>query len=485
MRASAILYHLSACLACFLAYAIHDDTITPNRVTYTDQVLHLPLFGRVLSKTYSGLIPIPRGEIYYLFYEAQSPSQSYNGTDIPLIVWLNGGPGSSSLLGAFAENGPIIVDGQGRLTVNEFSWNIAYHYMIFDQPAGSGFSSVKEGSEYCSNEQDIAEDMAAVLEQFFELHPEYSANPIYLCGESYAGQYVPYIADYVRDTTKINIVGAAIANGWLLPSIQYESVIDLYSALGLINTAQKENAQFEMTKCIGLLIAGHSFDAWKTCEGMVEQLNWDAGKPWEYDLRRSTNEANVDVRDMFLAEYFGRPDVQRALHTEGRAWISIDGWGPRNGTTSDPVAFNPVAAALNSTYMADATEKLTNLLQRGMQVLVYSGNMDISSCGTLGTERLLQRLSWPHAKEFHSQPREVWRGVKQKPTGAVKPVAHEEVFGYVTTFAGLTFVTVINAGHLVPQTQPAAAKDMIDKWIAKEIKWDNNKDLTQYQSTAF
>lgn len=58
---------------------------------------------------------------------------------VPLIIWLQGGPGVSSLFGAFTEIGPIrIVNGKGRSA--SYPWNVFGHLLFIDQPLNVGFS---------------------------------------------------------------------------------------------------------------------------------------------------------------------------------------------------------------------------------------------------------------------------------------------------------------------------------------------------------
>lgn len=62
------------------------------------------------SKTWSGFLDISSNKsIHYMFVE----SISENATTDPVLIWFNGGPGCSSLLGAFQENGPLLVDSDG------------------------------------------------------------------------------------------------------------------------------------------------------------------------------------------------------------------------------------------------------------------------------------------------------------------------------------------------------------------------------------
>lgn len=43
----------------------------------------------------------------------------------PLTVWINGGPGASSMVGLFQELGPCGVDSDGNLYNNPYSWSNA------------------------------------------------------------------------------------------------------------------------------------------------------------------------------------------------------------------------------------------------------------------------------------------------------------------------------------------------------------------------
>jgi carboxypeptidase C (cathepsin A) len=70
-------------------------------------------------KSYSGYVDIsPNQHIFWWFFE----SRNQDPTEAPLTVWINGGPGSSSLLGLFQENGPCGVDSKGNLYNNPWSW---------------------------------------------------------------------------------------------------------------------------------------------------------------------------------------------------------------------------------------------------------------------------------------------------------------------------------------------------------------------------
>src|SRR5271156_6604985 len=87
--------------------------------------------------TYAGYVDVaPNKHIFFLFFEARTE----NASTAPLTVWLNGGPGCSSMYGAFAENGPCFIDYYGNVTNNPYSWTNVSNMLYIDQPAQVGFS---------------------------------------------------------------------------------------------------------------------------------------------------------------------------------------------------------------------------------------------------------------------------------------------------------------------------------------------------------
>ena len=69
-----------------------------------DQIETMPYYSGkdVNFNTYGGYLTGETGYLYYIFSESSSSTPD---TD-PLVLWLNGGPGCSSLMGYFTELGP-------------------------------------------------------------------------------------------------------------------------------------------------------------------------------------------------------------------------------------------------------------------------------------------------------------------------------------------------------------------------------------------
>lgn len=100
-------------------------------------------------KSYSGYVHLPPNSInetgetqnypintFFWFVEARKDPHR-----APLSIWLNGGPGASSLLGMMSENGPCLVNEDSNSTrLNEWAWNRDVNMLYIDQPVQVGFS---------------------------------------------------------------------------------------------------------------------------------------------------------------------------------------------------------------------------------------------------------------------------------------------------------------------------------------------------------
>lgn len=112
-----------------------------------------------------------------------------NGFDAPLIIWLQGGPGGSSLFGMFVENGPYSVDANGNLLDNPGSWCGNYSCLYIDNPRGTGYSYTNNGT-LCTEWTCYAADLDNALRQVLTAFPQLQAQEVYITGESYAGKWV-------------------------------------------------------------------------------------------------------------------------------------------------------------------------------------------------------------------------------------------------------------------------------------------------------
>lgn len=157
------------------------------------------------------------------------PAQNAHRSDTPILLWLQGGPGSSSLFGLFTEIGPILIDANGNIQLRPIHWNENYHLLFIDNPVGTGFSFTDHSEGYARSQEDVARDLYSTLSQFFQIFTSYASNPFYVTGESYAGKYVPSITYKIhvenqnpQVKTRIHLKGMAIGNGLCDPLNQYQ-----------------------------------------------------------------------------------------------------------------------------------------------------------------------------------------------------------------------------------------------------------------------
>nr|GEU83630.1 serine carboxypeptidase-like [Tanacetum cinerariifolium] len=122
--------------------------------------------------------------MFYFFFESRRAKAD------PVVIWLTGGPGCSSELALFYENGPFKLTSNLSLVWNDYGWDKVSNIIFVDQPTGTGFS-------YSSSDRDLRQDESGVstdLYNFLQAHPEYVNNDFYITGESYAGHYIPAFA---------------------------------------------------------------------------------------------------------------------------------------------------------------------------------------------------------------------------------------------------------------------------------------------------
>ncbi|KAL9321244.1 hypothetical protein ACSQ67_013083 [Phaseolus vulgaris] len=196
-----------------------------------DLVTNLPGQPPVDFQHYAGYVTVNQTNgraLFYWFFEAITKPQHK-----PLVLWLNGGPGCSSVgYGATQEIGPFLVDTDGKsLMFNNFSWNKEANMLFLESPVGVGFSYSNTTSEYAQLGDDFtANDAYTFLHNWFLKFPSYRTRTFYIAGESYAGKYVPELAELIQDRNKDPSLHIDL-KGILMPRIMggYDPCLDDYA----------------------------------------------------------------------------------------------------------------------------------------------------------------------------------------------------------------------------------------------------------------
>ncbi|GMR35361.1 hypothetical protein PMAYCL1PPCAC_05556, partial [Pristionchus mayeri] len=206
---------LWVCLAILVAAAA--------AVGQDDLVKDLPgLLFKPNFQTYSGYVNANKDATWKMFYWL---FESRNDKDKdPILVWLNGGPGCSSVGGMFEELGPFYVTIDGKnLFENVHSWNQRANVLALESPIGVGFSYSTTVANYteANDDQTASQNYEALKDFFSRVQKTYGDRDFYLSGESYAGIYIPTLSKLLvngimsGDFPNKNFKGAAIGNGFM------------------------------------------------------------------------------------------------------------------------------------------------------------------------------------------------------------------------------------------------------------------------------
>jgi vitellogenic carboxypeptidase-like protein len=389
-----------------------------------------------------------QNKLFYWFFESKRAAKDKDTGSIPLVIWLNGGPGASSLAGLFLENGPVHIrnDYLGTIKRNYHSWNDEAHLLYWDQPVGTGFSTTSdENIGYVKSEDELSEQFYTGLQGFFDLHKEYRACPLYITGESYAGKYIPFIASKISEKNKaadpsrrINLKGLAIGDGWMNPKLQTSEQIKYGFAMGFVDSKQREIAEAQYSVFCKSLEEGRMKDAFDQGTAVSDIVVKCGGKPNIYDVRRWK-----DLPLDNLKKYLDLPQLKDAIHLPQSAkWQFADSTGP-------------VSDSLMNDMMADMTSILPGLVEE-YRILMYTGNFDMS-CGFTGTEIILSDMDWPGANDWRELYRRVW--IDADPN-------NPRVLGYVKGTGNLMQVNIPNSGHLAAHDKPGICQKMIFNWLS-------------------
>jgi carboxypeptidase D len=288
---------------------------------------------------------------------------------------------------------------------------------------------------------------------------------LYIAGESYAGQYIPYIAKAIIDRNKQgsgtpwNLQGVMIGNGWISPIDQYPSYLKFAYAEGLIKEGDETSTQLEekQKRCSEILSADGAKDRVdiNECEDVLStflSLTISDGKCTNmYDVRLREDDtcgASWPPDLASMTSYLRRPDVAEALnlnHDKSTAWQECTG---------------NVGVQFRIGKSIPSIQILPEVIESGVRVLLFSGDKDMI-CNHLGTEQLIHNMKWNGGTGFETSP-----GVWAPRRGWT---FDDEPAGYYQQARNLTYILFYNASHMVPFDWPRRSRDMLDRFINVNI----------------
>lgn len=377
--------------------------------------------------------------------------------DVPLLFWLNGGPGCSSLDGLFSEIGPFRITHDLNLEIDPHAWTNLAHVVFVDQPAGTGLSWVDDREGIVGSQAALNGEFFTFLREFYNMHPGFLSAPVYFAGESYAGHYIPSIIAHMnlpesQAVLPLKVHGAMIGNGWTEPKVQFGSYADIGQSAGILGKEQADQMRATYVQCLESYhdtggATDSDFGDYDSCEGLFDYLIDMSGSDDTmtvnmYDFRYYAADSGGDSWPPHLERtgaYLKQASVLSAIHATGV---------PHNWTECSDAAGD----ALANEDAIGVRGHLPGFLAAGTRLLFYNGQFDLI-CNHLGTQELLRTMEWPHQAEFNAAERTYWI-VDGKPAG------------YGKTYGNLTFTTINAASHMVPMDQPVVASEMARRFLA-------------------
>ncbi|KAL0836616.1 hypothetical protein Bca101_088506 [Brassica carinata] len=389
-----------------------------------DLVTDLPGQSGVSFRHYAGYVPVDKKHgraMFYWFFEAMSlPNQK------PLVLWLNGGPGCSSVgYGATQEIGPFLVDNKGNsLQFNPYAWN-------------------------------HARDAYSFIQKWLERFPAYRENDFYIAGESYAGKYIPELAEVVYDNNNrnsslhIKLKGILLGNpetseaedwdGWVDYAWSHAVIADEMYGVIKRNCNFSSNTTWDVKECKDnvdeVIKQYHKIDQYSlytpTCNGNSTPSSSLDSTRIRTNLRNSKMMPRMmggydPCLDDYTRVFYNRADVQKALHASDG--IHLKNWSICKN--SDDIFDNWTDSK------PSVLPIYKKLIAGGFRIWVYSGDTD-GRVPVLGTRYCINKLALPIKTS--------WR-----------PWYHEkQVSGWLQEYEGLTFGTFKGAGHDVPSFKPS------------------------------
>ncbi|KMT02606.1 hypothetical protein BVRB_9g202910 isoform B [Beta vulgaris subsp. vulgaris] len=416
-----------------------------------DHVVRLPGQPKVSFKQYAGYVTVNASSgkaLFYWFFEAAEKPEKK-----PVLLWLNGGPGCSSIgYGEAEELGPFFPQKgtKPKLKLNKYSWNRAANLLFLESPVGVGFSYTNTSSDINElGDTIVAKDAYNFLLNWFRRFPQFKSHNFFLSGESYAGHYVPQLAKVILDNNKmvskedrINLKGFMIGNALLDDDTDQRGMVQYAWDHAVISdrvySDLKKNCDFSKknltTKCNKALtqyfaeyrlidiyslyspicVENQTESRRNTQPPVIDGISPRLFSRFEGWLKRPAAGAGYDpCASDYTDAYMNRQDVQSALHANVTK-LSYPWTHCNNNITSwsdSPSSILPT---------------IKELIAEGLRIWIYSGDTD-GRIPVTSTRYTLRKLGLKTLQEWTA-----W-------------YTNSQVGGWTIEYKGLMFVTIREA----------------------------------------
>uniref|UniRef100_A0A8C9NXR5 Carboxypeptidase n=1 Tax=Spermophilus dauricus TaxID=99837 RepID=A0A8C9NXR5_SPEDA len=383
--------------------------------------------------------------MFWWLYYTTNPCKNFS--ELPLVMWLQGGPGGSSTgFGNFEEIGPL----DSHLKPRKTTWLQAASLLFVDNPVGTGFSYVNKSNAYAKDLATVASDMMVLLKTFFSCHKEFQTVPFYIFSESYGGKMAAGIGLELykaiqQGTIKCNFSGVALGDSWISPVGKYR----IYKGLAEVSSVAEQ-----VLDAVNKGFYTEATQLWGKAETIIEK-NAD-GVNFYNILTKSDPTSALESSLEFTQSHLVRLFQRHVRHLQGDALSQLMNGPIRKklkiipediswGAQSSSVFLN-----MEGDFMKPVISIVDELLEAGVNVTIYNGQLDLI-VDTIGQEAWVRKLQWPELPKFNELK---WKPLYSDPESS-------ETSAFVKSYKNLAFYWILRAGHMVPSDQGAMALKMM------------------------
>ncbi|RKP00872.1 hypothetical protein CXG81DRAFT_26411 [Caulochytrium protostelioides] len=440
----------------------------------------------IVEKSYAGYInvgpysdPSVVSNLFFWYFPAEIETNE-------LVVYLNGGPGCSGMVGLFKVNGPISYDNWDFFP-NPYSWHKKAHVVYVDQPFFTGLS-YSNTANYAKNEFQVSQAMYTFLRRFLYIFKDLQGARVHLAGESFAGQYLPFlyntiqvrnqalrgasswmstfaelIAQYIpgytftavpNDSGIINLGALLVMSPWFSPREQYMSnlpfILQFQSEFGFddydiqyltqIQAACQNQVSLNEKTYIDVCeaIIGYVSAIFMGTTDRPQCMNaYNVQAGFKGVCTDTTTTGDLSLLIMANSAYF-----RAATHTDAEG---------------SPAGFTPCSSPVQSALQVDGSGAsrriIEQLLDSGNSIILASGAYDVIS-NHIGIQRALAGMTWGGETGFSATAS--YANVTMS-NGGTSTVVRDR---------GLTLIQVSDAGHYIPQDNGPAGYLILDQVLA-------------------
>lgn len=430
------------------------DFLVENKEKLTDYKLRVKKtepgeLGIDHTKQYSGYLDVESEDKHFFYWFFESRNDPKND---PVVLWLNGGPGCSSLTGLFFELGSSAIDENLNPVYNPYSWNSNASVIFLDQPVNVGYSY---SSASVSDTVAAGKDVYAFLELFFQQFPEYNGLPFHIAAESYGGHYVPVFASEILSHAdrSFDLTSVLIGNGLTDPLTQYPEYEKMACTeesgyKPVLDETECEGMLANLPRCLSFIESCYESESVFSCVPASIYCNNGQIGPYQktgrnvYDVRKMCEGSSLCYKGLeYIDQYLNQDFVKEKLGAEVETYESCNFEVNRNFLFAGD-------------WMKPYHKNVIDLLEKEIPVLIYAGDKDFI-CNWLGNKAWTNELVWSGKEDFQDAK------IKKLFSDSGKTQ-----IGEVKNFEHFTFARMFDGGHMVPYDQPEASLTMFNRWIS-------------------